>query len=204
MTSAVEPFVERADVRTIVGGGVVLGALTALGVAMFAVASRALEGSAEVAVGSVVVLAGGALASHLPAHWVRPRHVDGIAWAALVGLLGSLTFTVVDTAVLRPLGIYHWTWDAIGGGSGFWYVPVWWMGSATLAWLGAWVVAVLARGGRDPRTVRAAAQTIVIALGVFAALVALTPLPAASAVMALAVGIALVLHLVLAALAVRR
>lgn len=204
MTSAVQPGVERSDVRTIVGGGVVLGALTALGVAVYSVASRALGGAAEVVVGSAVVLAGGVLAGYLPAHWVRPRHVDGIAWAALVGLVGSLAFTVIDTAVLRPLGVYHWTWDAVGGGSGFWYIPVWWMGSATLAWLGAWVVSVLTRGGREARTVGAAVQTAAIALVVFAALVALTPLPAGSAVMALAVALALVLHLVAAALTVRR
>jgi len=204
MTSAVEPLVERADVRTIVGGGVVLGVLTALGIAVFSLASRALNGTAEAVVGAAVVLVGGAIASYLPAHWVRPRHVDGIAWAALIGLLGSLAFTVLDTILLRPVGLYHWTWDAIGGGSGFWYVPVWWMGSATLAWLGAWVLAVLARGGREPRAVGAAVQFILIALLVFAALVALTPLSAASAVMALAVAIALVLHLVVAALTVRR
>lgn len=204
MTSAVEPLVERADVRTIVGGGVVLGVLTALGVAVFSLASRALSGTAEVVVGAAVVLVGGAIASYLPAHWVRPRHVDGIAWAALIGLLGSLAFTVLDTVLLRPVGLYHWTWDAIGGGSGFWYIPVWWMGSATLAWIGAWVLSVLARGGREPRAVGAAVQFTLIALLVFAALVTLTPLSAASAVMALAVAIALVLHLVVAALTVRR
>lgn len=204
MTSAVEPLVERADVRTIVGGGVVLGVLTALGVAVFSLGARALSGTAEVVVESAVVLVGGAIAGYLPAHWVRPRHVDGIAWAALIGLVGSLAFTVLDAVLLRPVGLYHWTWDAIGGGSGFWYIPVWWMGSATLAWLGAWVCSVLARGGREPRAIGVAAQFVPIALLVFAGLVALTPLPAAGAVMALAVPIALVFHLVVAALTVRR
>ena len=204
MTSVAEPLAEKADVRTIVGGGVVLGALTALGVAVFSLASRALEGTAEVVVQSVVVLIGGAVASYLPAHLVRPRHVDGIAWAALVGLLGSLAFTAVDAAVLRPAGVYHWTWDAVGGGSGFWYVPVWWMGSATFAWLGAWIVAVLARGGRTPKIPVASALTIAIAVAMSALLAGLTALPASTAVVAMAFAMALVLHLVLAAVAVRR
>ena len=109
MTSVAEPLVERADVRTILGGGVILGVLTALGVAVFSWVSRALDGTSEVAVQSAVVLLGTVLASYVPAHWVRPRQVDGIAWAALIGLIGSLVFTVVDTAVLRPIGAYHRT-----------------------------------------------------------------------------------------------
>ncbi len=204
MTSAVEPLAERADARTIVGGGVILGVLTAFGVAVFAVASRALEGTPELAVRSAVILVGCAVASYLPAHLVRPREVDGVAWAALVGLLGSLAFTVVDTALLRPMAIYHWTWDAIGGGSGFWYVPVWWMGSATLAWLGAWVVSALARGARTRRTAVVATQTVAGAMLVFVALVVLKVTPLTSAAMALAFPIALVLHLGLAVLTVRR
>ena len=134
MTSAVESITDRADVRTIVGGGAILGALTAVGVAVFALSSRPLAGTAEVAVQSALILVGAGVFCFLPAHWVRPTSVDGIAWAALLGLMGALFFTVADSVLLRPLGIYHWTWDAIGGGSGFWYIPVWWMGAAGLAW----------------------------------------------------------------------
>ena len=45
MTSAVEPVAERAGVRTIVGGGAVLGIVVAAGVAVFALLSRALTGT---------------------------------------------------------------------------------------------------------------------------------------------------------------
>jgi hypothetical protein len=192
MTTAVEPATERADVRTIVGGGLKLGVITAVGVAAFALISRGVTGTVETVVQALLVLLGGVVFSYLPAFLVRPRNVDGIAWAALVGLLGALTFTVLDTAVLRPLGLYHWTWDQIGGGSGFWYVSVWWMGSALLAWLGAWVVAVLSEKGTH--VFAAAGQTLGVAVVVFA-VVALTRIaPAHAAVMALAWTLALIVH----------
>jgi hypothetical protein len=181
-----------ADVRTIVGGGLKLGAITAVGVTAFALISRGVTGTVETIVQSVLVLLGGLVFSYVPAFWVRPRNVDGIAWAALVGLLGALTFTVIDTALLRLLDVYHWTWDQVGGGSGFWYVSVWWMGSALLAWLGAWVYSVLSEKGSSVFAV--AAQTLGIAVVVFA-LLALTRLaPAHAAVMALAWTLALVVH----------
>ena len=196
MTSAVEPAAERADVRTIVGGSLMLGVITAAGVAAFAFVSRGVTGTVETVVQSVLVLLGGVVFSYLPAFWVRPRNVDGIAWAALVGLLGALTFTVLDTAVLRPLDVYHWTWDQIGGGSGFWYVSVWWMASALLAWLGAWVFAVLSEKGSS--VFAAAGQTLGVAVIVFALLVLTRLAPAHAAVMGLAWTLALIVHVPLA------
>jgi hypothetical protein len=169
-----------------------LGAITALGVTAFALISRGVTGTVETIVQSVLVLIGGLVFSYLPASWVRPRNVDGIAWAALVGLLGALTFTVIDTALLRPLDLYHWTWDQVGGGSGFWYVSVWWMGSALLAWLGAWVYAVLSEKGSSVFAV--AGQTLGVAVVVFALLTLTRLAPAHAAVMALAWTIALVVH----------
>src|SRR5207247_2124134 len=34
---------------------------------------------------------------------------------------------------------YPWTWDAVGGGSTWWYLPMWWMLGTYLAWLGGMV-----------------------------------------------------------------
>lgn len=204
MTSAVHPAQDRADVRTIVAGGIKLGLLTAAGVAGFALLSRSLAGATEVVVQSAFVVAGGVIFAYAPARWVRPRTVDGIAWAALTGLLGALTFTIVDTAALRPLALYHWTWDAIGGGSGFWYVPVWWMGSAVLAWLGAHVVALTARGGREPQPFVVGALTAGLAVLLFAVAAATHLLPFHAAIAALAFVGALALHVPLAAVMHRR
>ncbi|MFQ6045309.1 MAG: hypothetical protein ACE5PT_02985 [Gemmatimonadales bacterium] len=186
----------RADVRTIVGGGIKLGVFTAIGVVIFALVSRPMAaGTAETLVQSFLILLGGSVFAYYPAYAVRPRDADTIAWSALLGLVGALAFTVIDTAVLRPLDIYRWTWDKIGGGSGFWYVPVWWMGSAVLAWFGAWVSA-----NRDAAslqdTVAAAAQTVVIAVALFA-VITLTAWPFHSAMMALSFAVGLVFHVVI-------
>jgi hypothetical protein len=180
-----------------VGGGIKLGIATAVGVVAFALLSRALTGQVEVMVQSLLILAGGTVFAYLPAFWVRPRGVDAIAWTALLGLLGAVAFTVVDTALLRPVNLYHWTWDAIGGGSGFWYVPVWWMGSCVLAWLGAWVHSIVAARGGD--VARAAAQTGGLSVLLFAALTVSGLAPFHSAIAALAYTLALIVHVPLAA-----
>jgi hypothetical protein len=204
MTAAVQPTTDRSEVRTILVGGIQLGILTTVGVVAFALLSRALSGSTEVVVQSVLILLGGVAFGYVPSLSIRPRTVDGIAWAAMVGLLGALVFTVLDTAILRPANLYHWTWDRIGGGSGFWYVPVWWMGSAVLAWFGAWIVANVARGGREPRPLGIGLLTAGFAVLLFGIGVAVRLLPFHSAAVALAFGVALALHVALAAGTSRR
>jgi hypothetical protein len=204
MTSVADTAgLERTDIRTIVGGGIRLGILTAVGVTAFALLSRTLAGPAETAVQSLLVLAGAVLSSFLPALWVRPRSTDAVAWAALVGLLGALVFTVLDVALLRPLAVYHWTWDRIGGGSGFWYIPVWWILAAVLAWLGSWIE-VVAAGPAANALRKTIPITVGIALAVAALLVVATPAPFHATVVALAYGVALAVHLPLAAVTARR
>ena len=204
MTAAVSPAHDRADARAMLMSGCQLGLLTVLGVAAFALLSRVLTGATEVVVQAALVAAGGVVFSYFPSIGVRPRTVDGIAWASMVGLLGALVFTVVDTAVLRPLDLYHWTWDAIGGGSGFWYIPVWWMGSAVLASLGALTVATLARGGREPSPLATGLLTGGLAILLFGVVAALRLLPFHSAVMALVFAVGQVLHAGFAAVSTRR
>ena len=202
--AAVPADTDRSDVRTMLTAGAQLGVVTVVGVVVFALVSRMVAGTTEVLVQSVLILLGGIAFSYLPCAAVRPRTVDGIAWAAMVGLLGALVFTVVDTALLRPLDLYHWSWDAIGGGSGFWYIPVWWMGSATLAWLGALIVATVARDGREPAAAVVGAMTAGLAVVLFGLLAALRVVPFHAAGMALSFSVALVLHAGLAAVLGRR
>jgi len=204
MTSAVQPAAQAGyDVRTIVGSGVKLGIVTTVGVVVFVLLSRLLGGTAEVLVQSILVLVGGLVFSFLAATWLKPFDVDSIAWTALVGLLGALTFTVLDTIVLRPLNLYHWTWDQIGGGSGFWYIPVWWMGSATLAWLGAWIYSLTSRGGTAGFGTLAG-RPVVIALVLFVALGITNIGPFTAPMMALTFCLALVVELVLASVLSRK
>ena len=204
MTSAVQPVTDRADVRTIVGGGAVLGALTTVGVAVFALASRPLSGMTETVVQSALILLGAAVFCYFPAARVRPANVDGIAWAALLGLMGALFFTAFDTVLLRPLSVYHWTWDQVGGGSGFWYIPVWWMGSATLAWLGGWITTFAKADDAERSLLPTVVTTVIIGIIVFAVLVGLRIAPAHSAVMALGVTLGLPIHVLGAWLRARR
>lgn len=200
MTAAAEPvLVERSDPRAIVGGGAILGVITAIGVVVFVFVSRTMDGMAETAVQSLLVVVGGSVLAYFPSRQIQPRSVDSIAWAALTGLMGALVFTVIDTALLRPLDMYYWTWDAIGGGSGWWYVPVWWMGSAALAWLGGWVTANVADGG-SVSVPAIAVQSMIIALVVFAILVVTSISPFHAGTMALAVALGLVIHVVVTSL----
>ncbi len=197
MTSVGETAATTSDWRAIVRAGVQLGAVTAVGVAVFALLSRGMVGTTETVVQAVLVLAGGAVFAFLPSMLLRPRDIEGIAWAAMIGLLGALVFTVIDTVLFRPLNLYHWTWDAIGGGSGFWYIPVWWMGSAFLAWLGAWVVAASSRTvERGIATL--AGQTVGIGVVLGGVLMATGVLPFHSAGFALAFTLGLVVHVALA------
>ena len=197
-TSARAADTERYDVRTMVGGGIILGALTAVGVVIFALVSRAVDGTVETIIQSILILAGGGLVTYFPAASVRPRSVDAIAWAATLGLLGSVAFTVFDTAVLRPLHVYHWTWDAIGGGSGFWYISVWWMGSAVVAWLGAWAYARVVGRSKAVSVPSLLGQTITSAVLLFAVLVVIGLVPFHSASMGLAFALALLAQVPLA------
>jgi hypothetical protein len=164
MTSATVASGSRYDARTIVVGGIQLGMVTAGGVVLFALLSRAMTGTVEAIVQSLIVLLGGAVVTYWPAAIVRPRDVDTIGWTTLLAYVGTVVFTILDIALLRPLGMYHWTWDAIGGGSGFWYISIWWMGGTFLAWMGAWTYAIQTRTGAAPSVVRMALRTVGTAL----------------------------------------
>lgn len=193
MTSAAQSTASNADWRTVVRAGANVGAVTVVGVVLFAMLSRAMSGTVESVVQSVLILAGGAVFAYYPSMLVRPRDVDGIATAATIGLLGALVFTVVDTILLRPINLYHWTWDALGGGSGFWYIPVWWMGSALLAWLGAWVVAKTSTE-RESKVPVLAGQSVVIGAVVGAIIMATGLIPFHSSGFALGIALGLALH----------
>src|SRR5256885_5665811 len=57
------------------------------------------------------------------------------------GPVGTVVFSAIDIVLLRPFKAYPWTWDAIGGGSTWWYLPIWWMLGTFLAWMGGIVTA---------------------------------------------------------------
>jgi hypothetical protein len=128
-------------VPAIVQGAVLLGLLESVLVLLFSVASRFLVGPLELVVGGVILLVGLAAVAMLPGIWTRARTVEGIAGAAGIGLAAAGVFLLIDVILLQNIGTYSHRWHAIGGGSNWWYHPVWWMVGAFLPWMGAWILA---------------------------------------------------------------
>ena len=195
---------ERRDVRTILGTGIALGVIVALGVAVFSLLSRAMSGRVEVVVQSLMVLAGGAIATYVPARAVRPRATEAIGWSAFIGVIGAWTFTVLDIVALRPMGLYTWRWDAIGGGSGWWYIPVWWMAATLLAWMGALVYSSRTRTASEVNPVGLAIQAVGLAAILFAIMAVTRVAPFTTAIAALAFGISVAIQVPVAAVLARR
>lgn len=128
-------------VPMIVQGAVKLGLLESILVLLFSLASRFLGGILEVIVCGIVLIAGLAIVTLLPGLWTRARTIEGIAGAAGIGLAATAVFLLVDVTLLQNIGTYTNRWYQIGGGSNWWYHPVWWMAGTFLPWLGAWILA---------------------------------------------------------------
>src|SRR2546425_6593476 len=109
----------------------------------------------------LLVLAGCVAPAFLPGCFGASRTVQGVARAAAIGLWGTIVFMAIDIILLRPFHAFPWTWDAVGGGSTWWYLPIWWMLGTFVAWMGAIVAA--GRGARGGDTaVRALALPAVL------------------------------------------
>jgi hypothetical protein len=149
MTSATTVDVDRSEFRHILFSGTKVGAVTAAAVILYLIISRLLPaGIIEALLQAIVVLAAAVAATFLPGFFATSRTVQGIASAAAIGLWGTIVFMAIDIILLRPFKAYPWTWDAVGGGSTWWYLPIWWMLGTLVAWLGALVTAGrAARGG---------------------------------------------------------
>ena len=128
-------------VPMIVQGAVKLGLLESILVLLFSLASRFLAGVPELVVGGLILLGGLAAVSMLPGLWTKPRTIEGIAGAAAIGLAAAVVFLLVDVTVLQNIGTYSHRWYDLGGGSNWWYHPVWWMVGTFLPWMGAWILA---------------------------------------------------------------
>jgi len=142
MTSAVQSSTsaDYTEVPFVVRSGVMLGILQSVLVFAFSFASRLLEGTPELIVRAIILLIGIGATTLLPGIWTRARTIEGIAGAAGIGLMATGVFLVVDALLLQNLGTYTNRWLAIGGGSNWWYHPVWWMVGTFLSWMGAWAL----------------------------------------------------------------
>jgi hypothetical protein len=167
-TGELQKDYDLTAVPAIVQGSVKLGLLQAIVVLLFALASRFLSGVLEVLVCGIILALGLAAVTVLPGLWTRALTIEGIAGAAGIGLGATGVFLLVDIVLLQNLGIYSNRWYDVGGGSNWWYHPVWWMVGSFLPWMGGWILAnQTARMGRtSPVTalVMAAVGAAVIAV----------------------------------------
>ena len=184
MSATAAPAQDRSDFRTVTTGGALVGLVTGVAVVLFVAASRTLAGGlVREGVEALLVIAAAVVVAFFPAQWTAARTTDGIAGAAAVGLVGTVVFSAIDIVLLRPFKAYPWTWDAIGGGSTWWYLPVWWMLGTFLAWMGGIVTASQAtRGGGQAALGRSALPAIAgaVIVAAIAQLAGAVSLPAAA------------------------
>ena len=141
--------VERSEFRHILFSGTIVGGIIGAAVIVYLIVARLLPAGILTGIlETVIVLVAAVLAAFLPAFFASSRTVQGIASAAAIGLWGTIVFMAIAVILLRPVKAYPWTWDAVAGGSTWWYLPIWWMLGTLLAWLGGIVTAGrAARGG---------------------------------------------------------
>jgi len=170
MTAGTAPgTIDRSDFRYILGSGTKLGAAVGTAVVVYLAISRVMPAGIVLALTqTAVVLAGAVAASFLPAQWTTARGTQGIAGAAAIGLWGSIVFMAIDIIVLRPVKAYPWTWDAVGGGSTWWYLPIWWMLGTFVAWMGGLFTAGRAARGGPTSLVALATPVLSGTLGITA------------------------------------
>ena len=149
MSSAVRAAsgTDLTDLPYVLRSAVTLGVITAAVVVAMSFVTRYLAGGAEFGLGALVLVAGLAAVTFMPGKWTRPRTIEGIAGAAGLGLAATVVFLVIDVSLLQPAGMYTNRWREIGGGSNWWYHPVWWMVGTYLPWMGAQILASQARAG---------------------------------------------------------
>lgn len=143
--------VDRSEFRHILLSGTWVGLATGAAVILYLIVARLLPpGIFAALVETLIVLMAGVGVTYLPGAFAVSRSTQGIASAAAIGLWGTVVFMAIDVILLRPFRAYPWTWDAVGGGSTWWYLPLWWMLGTFLAWLGALVTAGRVARGGDP------------------------------------------------------
>ena len=77
-----------------------------------------------------------------------------------------MVYLIIDVTLLQNIGTYTNRWRQIGGGSSWWYHPVWWMLGTFLPWMGAFMIAnQAARGGVSVRRAALLVTVVTLVLG---------------------------------------
>ena len=164
MSAVIPARSEAAEypLRQILLSCVRLGVIESVAVLLIGVASRMFDGPAETAILGVLLTIFLLAVSFLPGLWMDSRDFEGIARAAAIGLGAAVVFLVVDVSLFQPFGLYTHRWLDVGGGSNWWYHPIWWMAGTYLTWMGGWLLAARAAKGGAAAPVGAA--IVVLAL----------------------------------------
>ncbi len=155
---------DRTHLPHVLRAGTILGAVQTLLIILFAFLQPRLSGPIELIVLGPIFVVGVAATIVLPGRWTEARTIEGIAGAAGLGLWATVIFLVVDSIAqtFLPGGLFTNRWREIGGGSNWWYHPVWWMVCTYLAGLGAWVRANQAARHGEPSPAALVVGTLVL------------------------------------------
>lgn len=166
-TATAPASVDQTEVPYIVRGAVKLGFLTAVTVLVFSLVSRFTSGTLMTGLEVIVLLAGLSAVVLLPGIWTRPRTIEGIAGAAAIGLGATVVYLLLDVSILQNIGTYTNRWREIGGGSNWWWHPVWWMLGTYLSWFGAFAMSnqAVRRGSSSPVMVMMMGIVFALVLG---------------------------------------
>lgn len=146
--------VDQTEIPDIVRGAIKLGVLESAFILIIGLVSKLLDGPMEVVLLSTLVTVAVLLVTIIPGLWTRASTIEGIAGAAGIGLAATWIFLVVDVVLFQNVGLYSNRWREIGGGSNWWYHPVFWMVGCYLPWLGAWQLAAHRSSGARPSPVK--------------------------------------------------
>ncbi len=175
MSAVVQPAtgVEQTDLPLIRRAAVQLGAIESVFILAAGMVSKYLDGPVEQILLILLITAGVLAVTFLPGIWTGARTIEGIASAAGIGLAATIVFLFVDVSIFQPIGLWSNRWREIGGGSNWWYHPVWWMVGTYLPWLGAFTLAnQAAKSGRSsPVAAAITAVGCTLLFGVIAVLV---------------------------------
>lgn len=155
----------------------ILGIFEAVTVVIFALVSRWMDGPLESILEALILVIGLSILAFLPGIWTRAISIEGIAGAAGIAFGATVVFTAIDAILLQNVGLYTNRWLAIGGGSGWWYLPPWWMFGTLIPMLGAWSVAnqTVRRGGPSFIGLSVMGLALVLIVGALAAITHFPP-----------------------------
>lgn len=170
---------DNTELRRVVRGSITLALIQAVFVVVVSVINKSLAGTIDHALTGIFVFIGAMITIFYPGTLTRPRTIEGIAGAAGIGLGATWVFLLLDAFILQTFHVYTNRWREIGGGSIWWYLPVWWMVGTYLSWMGGWILANQANKSGEA-SVPSAIILVTITSAICGAIAASTHFPGAS------------------------